>query len=1252
MSPRGKRGRQPKRAGSQLGAISAVGGWIEGEFLLKAASGAASAQGKADYGISRSLEFEEELARSWKIAKDLWARSADVGPLLEQALGFRLEPCPQLAVAERSFPLSYLAQGSLPVLLRGAPLDKPADFGESGRHTPFELMRQLVSSGSFRWALVGDPKRLRLLHSSASLTRPAYLDVDLERIFTEELQSEFAALWRLLHGSRFLQVQGRCLWDSWLQEAQVSGQRALEQLRAGVRSALGYLGDGFLAAASNDPLRGRLAEGTLSAEAYFQQLLRLIYRMLFLLVTESRGLLHPEAATAEQREIYRKGYALSRLLERARLRQLDLHGDLWEGLQVVFAGLAGGQSALGLPALGGLFAKELCPDLDAAGLPNADLLLAVGALGFASHAKALQSRVNYRDLDTEELGSVYEGLLELRPQLAVQDGRWRFQLGEEGTSAKGSARKLTGSYYTPDALVRELVHSALDPLVDQVLASKPADPGEALLALKVVDPACGSGHFLLAAARRLAEHVAAVGLLAPQHALREVVRRCIYGVDQNPLAAELCRVALWIESVEPGKPLGLLEYHVRCGNSLVGAWEDPLGVPPEAFGALPGDDKLVIRRLKADNHRVAVGIDRLLDYRQGELTYQVQETLALPEESLADQQRKRLRLEELYQNPDYHRLKLLRDAWCAAFFLPKREGAPVLTSTQLEILRFGPQRESLAPLHQAISEIAREQAFFHWSLMFPEVFERGGFDCVLGNPPWERLEVQEQEFFKGRLPELAAEKNVHRKQAIKELAESNPALYADYQEALHASAALKQFLGGSGLYPLSAGGNTNTYLFFAELALRLLREGGRLGILVPSGVATDWASQPFFAALVGQRKLVSLFDFENREGLFPAVDSRQRFCLLTAQRARASTLPDFAVYLASPEDLGDPRRHYALGPTELRLFNPNSGSLPLLRSQRDLWLAKKIYQRVPVLWEETGGNPWGLSFFMMFQMSADAPLFSDQGVPLVEAKMFWQYDHRYADMEGDRSAAPADRTAPIRPRYWVPQREVESRLAARGWDKPYLIAWRDIARATDERTVIATVLPRVGTGHTAPLLLSDQPVPLQLCLLANLNSLVLDYCARQKLGGTHVTYHYLKQFPALHPEHYRPEDLLYIVPRVAELVYTARDLDGFAALLKEEARGDLATALASLQPGQPYVFDGERRALLRAELDAYYARLYGLNEEELSFILDPESVEPGYPSETFRVLKEKERSPSKFGRYRTMELTLGAYRDRDLLAQD
>ncbi|HXF08050.1 MAG TPA: N-6 DNA methylase [Candidatus Acidoferrales bacterium] len=1286
-------------------ALALEGGLFNAEWLAKVAHLEAPLQKPDDYAIPAGLALRDEIARAWRMAQAQWLKFqptlATPGPaaaerfvtaLLEtvgfDALEKRAEP---IVLGERSFPISH-AQHHIPILIAapGEGLDEGHPrFGEGGRRrSPFGLLQEYLNADhAALWGIVSNGRTLRLARDNASLTRPAWLEADLERIFTEERFADFSVLWLILHASRFGQP-GRdpadCPLEAWRQAGQQAGIRAREALRRGVERALRELGQGFLAEPANAALRGALTTGALTPAGYFQELLRLVYRLIFLLTVEERGLLHPPGSDPAAQALYARGYGLRRLRERAvRHSAHDAHTDLYAALKVSFRGLARGEPRLALPALGGLFGDEQTPQLDAAALQNRHLLGALWALAWIARDGATE-RVNWRDMGPEELGSVYESLLELVP--VVDEGAASFSFAGSDES-RGNARKLSGSYYTPDSLVQALLDSALEPVIAQKKAERPEDEAGAILSITVIDPAVGSGHFLLAAARRLAAHLARAraegqpGAAEHRRALREVVSHCLFGVDRNPMALELAKIALWLEAMTPEAPLSFLDTHLVLGDALLGVLDPAClaeGIPDEAFKPLTGDDKATCERLKKRNREARKALGRLteqgpqplLDFARHTVAAELAALDDLPDDTLEQIAAKRAAYEAVRAQQE--RAGLAEDLLLAAYLSPKRPDTEARVPTGEHLLR----ALTGQPVDEAVVEAARQTArahhVLHWREAFAQVFARGGFDCVLGNPPWEMMQLAPSEFFASSAPSIAnAQNHAAAQKLIAGLANSNPHLLRAYEEALHETHAKQAFVHGSGRYPLTSLGRINLAPLFAETALCLLKPGARSGLVLPSGIATDSFTQQFFRHLADGR-LVSLVDFENRAGLFPAVDSRQKFSLLTLGQAERAEL---AFFLTAPEQLKDARRRFSLTPAEFALLNPNTRTCPVFRSQADAELTKKIYRRVPVLWDETrsDGNPWGLSFMLMFMMNTSSYLFRTAArrseladpVPLYEAKMIHQFDHRWAtyagaqakltddEADGARDSTAAEKARPdytVTPRYWVERAEVEARLQDKGWQRGWLMGWRDICRSTDERTVIAAVFPRVGVGHTLPIWFAAEKLDasgptyrsatVQAALIANLNTLILDFIARQKVGGTHLTYSYFKQFPVLPPTAYTPEALAFIVPRVLELTYTAFDLKPFYDdLVAENPAFDPRPQPAR---GQPFPWDPARRAELRAELDACYARLYGLTRDELRYLLDPSAVlGPDYPSETFRVLKEKEIR--QYGEYRTQRLVLAAW---------
>ena len=989
----------------------------------------------------------------------------------------------------------------------------------------------------------------------------------------------------------------------------------------------------------------------------------------------------------------------------------------------MFRALQRGEAALGLPALGGLFRREMTPTIDPLPLPNRRFYEAVFNLAWLRQDGALH-RVAWRDMQTEELGSVYESLLELVPRLADGGTALAYASGAEG---KGHERKTTGSYYTPYALVQALLDSALDPVIRDRRRGVGTPNGEAgaegVLTMTVCDPACGSGHFLLAAARRIAEAVAReraeeggepYGPDAHRRALREVVARCIFGVDRNDFAVELARVALWIETVEPGRPLGFLDANIRVGDSLLGlASLDALreSMPDAAFKPLTGDDKAVARALAKRNRAEREG-QGALDLLGGgwslppEVARFDEAIRRAPQDTLEQVEAVRARFEGRMDDPARRRLRLAADAYVAAFLLPKREPeTPGRREPEVPTSRFvwetlaGRRPDPL--LEPIVTAAAREAHAFHWPLAFPGVAERGGFDVMLGNPPWERVKLQEREFFAARAPEIAEAPNAAaRGRAIRALLEAGPgtlgwALHGAFEAAKRAAEAASVFArvpgAEGGRFALTGRGDVNTYALFAELFARGVNWHGRAGVIVPTGIATDATTAPFFGWLVAEQRLQAFFSFENEEMIFPGVHHAFKFAILTTKPICSESSSTFLFFARKVSALLDPRRRFTLTPAQIAAINPNTRTAPVFRSRADADLTARIYERVPVLVnDEAGadGNPWSIRVHTrIWHMAEDshwlrtaddlaregfrredsdwvragagraandgaldllgggdarslvleaaAPV--ERFVPLYEAKMIHQFDHRWATYEASpkgpaaRDATTAEKADPTfepTPRYWVPEPEVAARLAAKGWHRGWLMGWRDITNATNERTVIASAFPRAAVGHTAPLFFLRAEPPLWATFLANTSALVLDFAARLKVGGTHLTYGYLKQLPILPPATYSEVALAHIVPRVLELTYTSHAMAPFARDLGHE--------------GPPFAWDEDRRAWLRAELDGWFAHAYGLSRDDLAYVLDPaDALGPDYPSETFRVLKANEIR--RHGEFRTRRLVLAAY---------
>lgn len=1243
-----------------------------------------------------------EIGKAFSIARASWyhftaSGHANIKPwahtLLKDVLGYQLDECPAVGIPAdrraadddqppRRYPITYIAGPEascvIPVLVVPATqdLDKSMDFGHGMKQAPARLMQQFLNeSDRFLWALVTNGTTLRLMRDNPALSRPCYLEADLDTMLSTADAVAFDTMWRLMHSSRaVLRTQGEpteCLWEDWSKELEEQGSRARDGLRDSVERALCALGTGFLhgKGSGNDELRAALREGRIDANDFYQELMRTVYRLIFLSVTEERDLIHAhDRRLTTAVRAYDAAYSLSRLVDRALNPDDDerFH-DLWEAQRIVFKALASNepQRDLALPALGGLFAADQCPHLNECVLPNKYFLLALRHLRwFRADRTTAFARVDYRYMGAEELGSVYESLLELTPVLSPELTNFYLQGGcEDQNKARGNVRKSTGSYYTPTCLVEQVLNTALNPLLEQCRTE-----GE-LLRLRVIDPACGSGHFLLGAARRLAGTLAAIRAGGPYtqedflKAMHDVVSRCIYGVDINPMAIELVRMNLWLEGYQPGKPLSFLDHHLQAGNSLLGIIDTKClsyGIPSDAYKPLAGDDKEICKELKKSN----TSLVKLLRSGNRSLALASPERPAdleqMPEDSPSEVRAKERAWSNIRKEQERDIQTAAADVWVGAFLLPKTPGADIPTTSLLEGLANGFASID-EPAVAAARAACRAAGVFHWPLRFPEAMAEGGFHCVLGNPPWEKIKLQEKEFFSVRCPAIAAASNAAERNCLIQLlkegkmthhqegTEGTPApweqpLFRQYEDALRQAEAESLFYHApaqdGGRFPLTGVGDVNLYALFAELDDQLRCPAGRAGFIVPTGIATDDSTKAFFQYIVQGRQLASLYDFENKE-LFPAVHKSYKFSLITLSPAEQA---DFACYLVHPRELADKRRHFKMTAEDFALINPNTGTCPLFRCGEDARLCQKLYRRAPVLMrDETEENPWGIKFGTLLHMSNDSRLFltepEEDALPLYEGKMVHHYDHRWAtftDTGGDanaRDATPeehADSAWEPAPRYWVRRADVLSHLPKDIPNPPpWLLGFRDICRATDERTFVCSFIPFTAVGHTLPLIFSsNDQVKAIACLAANLSALVLDYVARIKVGGTHMTYHYLKQFPVLPPEAYSSEDQDYICSRVLEFSYTSESMLSWA-----EDMG---------YKGNPFPWNPDRRAILRAELDARIARLYGLTREELDYILDPTSFfgDDG-PTQTFPGLRRKEEK--LYGEYRTRRLVLEAW---------
>jgi len=1295
------------RARSQFSAVKTEGGLLPQDLLARIQAGDPKLDGTKGetYHLGAHERIGEAANRSWSRLLAAWnafhvalEKEPETGlttgvtrdrwllPLFQE-LGYgRLPRGRAITVDGKTFAVSHTWHHS-PVHLLGSRVDldqRQKGVAGAASSSPHGLVQDFLNrSDDHLWGFVSNGYRLRVLRDHHSLTRQAYVEFDLQAIMDGEQYSEFLLLWLVCHQSRVeTDKPEECWLEKWVHTSREEGVRALDKLRDGVEKAIEALGTGFLKHRANTMLRealekGGQEQGGLDKQDYYRQILRLVYRLIFIFVAEEREALLDPAASEDARARYDRFYSTRRIRDLSEKRRGGPHGDLWRGLALVMSKLDDGEPALALPALGSLlWGPSACPWLMDAECSNEHVLDAFRQLSHIQEGKT-RYPVNWRNVGADELGSIYEGLLELHPRLNKEAGTFELD------TAAGHERKTTGSYYTPTSLVDCLLDSALDPVLDE--AAKKGE--DAILALKVCDPACGSGHFLVAAARRIAKRLASVrsGDDEPsprdvQRALRDVVGRCVYGVDVNPMAVELCKVSLWMEAIEPGRPLSFLDSHIQCGNALLGTTPALMarGIPDDAFKPIEGDDREVAKRLKKRNRQERKTLQEQLPFMRAEDKQVFDEFVECDQGPDFDLESVRAQ-ENCWVNLSRSRVfrdaKFLADAWCAAFVWPKQpgeeEGAAITQALWRRLQRDA--TSSSRATRRIVRELAQRYQFFHWHLAFPSVFgatpglqtdgaesaPSAGFDLLIGNPPWERVNINQKEWFAARHPPVAAARNAAaRRAAIARLEVEEPAIFHEWGAASRHAAGVSHLVRASQRYPDCGRGLVNTYSIFAECGCELVSRLGSVGLILPSGIATDDTTKHFFRRLLRDGRLRSLYEFEN-VGFFSAGKGHMlRFALTTIVGAeRAVEAADCLFQGQGIADLQDPERRITLTEERIARINPNSGTSPIFRWRRDADISDRVYSAVPILLPDNGNSPWGIRLKRMFHMSEDSGQFktvdelsgggyslegnsfvrgNEVMMPLIEPKMVYHFDHRKCDYSQQPPGARPHRLPdlplskkvdpsfqPI-PFYWVPATAVEEYLESNNWDCGWIMGWREVTDArASVRSVIVAVLPPTAVNHKFPLIFCAH-THMAHCLDAVFCSFALDYCARQKIGGLSLTYEILKQLPVPSPDAFNApcpwQDAVsladWMKSRVLELVYTSWELRMFA-------KGVGYT-------GPPFVWNSKRRDLIRSELDAAIFHVYGFVRADVSYVMD-----------TFPVVRRYDERAH--GDFRTKLLILDAF---------
>jgi hypothetical protein len=1272
--------------------IRSEGGLLPPDLLRRVLDPKAKLEGVApeDYGLPQSERLNEAITQSWNRLRKHWVefRTAASGlaegepgtgltndkwslPLLRELDFGPLPTTPARQIAERSYAISRFL-GPVPIHLVGCgvSLDRRAAGVRGAASTnPHGLVQEYLNrSADSLWAVVSNGLCLRILRDNQALSRQSYLEFDLETMFVGEIYSDFVLLWMMTHASRFTPREGdrlkTCFLERWTRLAQEQGTRALGDLRGGVERALQVLGEGFTSHPKNTTLRDALRTGQVSPADFHGQLLRGVYRLIFLFVAEDRildglPLLHPRDesdAARLARERYAAHYSTARLREMASKIKGSRHGDLWRQFQLPVGALSGDRKSenirnhLALPALGSfLWNPANTAALNDAELTNHDFLESLRNLAFTRQGKVLRP-VDYQNLGAEELGGVYESLLALTPQLSADGARFSF------AEFAGSERKTSGSYYTPDSLVQCLLDSALDPVVEEAIKGKTGPEAEnAILALKVCDPAVGSGHFLVGAAHRLARHLSRVRAhsqgesepspLLYQHALRDVIGNCLYGVDINPMATELCRVSLWLEALEPGKPLSFLDHHIRVGNSLLGTTPELLakGIPDDAFTPIEGDDKKFAVALKKWNQTERTQMSLPLA-AEGESSYgsiadRITYLDSLDDDSIDRVHEKEETYERLNTSEEYRHEKMIADAWCAAFVWKKRKEAPqAVTEDILRQLRKAPSSVP-AQTHSEIHRISNYYRFFHWHLAFPEVFAKGGFDLMLGNPPWDTLSPDAKEFFSSYDPQVRFQDRDGQERLIDTLLK-NSHIAQRWESNCRDLYAIVHFIKHSGRYKMFAPGNLgkgdfNVYRMFIETGLSLMRSNGWASQIVPEGLYNGANCMAIRQALYEMCRLDCVYGFENaNEVWFTGIDTRMKFCLYAAHAGGQTESFRAAFNTRSLDKLAEVKAGRWLNiPVRLvREFSPDALAIMELGNQIDIDISAKMY-RWPSFSDETAGPPRRV-YMREIDMGNDRELFTEDptGIPLYEGRMVDQFDHRAKGYRSGRGRAanwedlPFDRSdKSIQPQWHIPRDRVPAKCRER--INSYRVGFCDVASPTNERTLIATLIPpSVICGDKVPTItFEDQSLWQLVFWIAVANSYAMDFIARKKVS-LKMSYTVVDSLPFPRIERRDPR-AREVVSCALRLICTGLEMITFWNQLAAEGWVS-KTVSESTIPGE---MDAEARLGLLAEIDAIVARdLFALTRSELEYILTTFPTQQRYQEE-------------QYGEFRSRRLILEAF---------
>lgn len=1220
------------------------------------------------------------------------------------------------------------------------PLDRRS--GRRGEETApsTQMLRYLrriddITSGALRWGILTNGSKWRLYFSGARSVSEQFFELDIAAIL--DLPGHNDGLFALNEADRrhwlkvFLLVFRREAFVSAGADPRTFHERALEEGKFYEERVAEDLSRKVFGEVFPDLVRAIVKA---APEADLQEVreaaLILLYRLLFILYAEDRDLLPVKDTRYDDYGLRNK----VRLDVQERKDKNDVFSETaaryWGAMADLFIAIDQGDASIGLPPYnGGLFDQERHAILTNIRIPDAVMARVIDALSFEVTPEG-RKYINYRNLSVQQLGSIYERLLEYE---VTRDGE------DITVQPNIFARKGSGSYYTPDDLVQLILTETLEPLVEErkrafrdkiaelgqgdlpdhrkIGQLKRLDPATALLDLKICDPAMGSGHFLVSLVDFMADQVIAAmaeaELEAPEewgdyisplgeridtirntilanaderdwtideeqlddrHIIRRMVlKRCIYGVDKNPMAVELAKVALWLHTFTVGAPLSFLDHHLRCGDSLFGSWVKK-GIDKAATYGTPLLLHEPMKRALRAASKMQI-VEGLTDaeiaeaHRSADVFAEVEDMTA-PLDALL----------KLIHAIDWLDIKDKAGKDALKIFFDGQFGDPLdVAMGKKEPKTKREEGQRFAEILGQARMLIAEENFLNWQVTFPGIWSdweedelTGGFHAIVGNPPWDKMRFEEIPWFEQRVPEIAKlGSGAERKEAINELIESEPELHRQFEQARDRSTLATNVARKSKDYPLLSGGDTNIYSLFVEQAHRLLNAHGRSGLLVPSGIASDGTSAKFFEQVSTGGQLRTLIDFENRRtryGLrpfFEDVDSRFKFCVFVLSKMAMDDPAKCAFFLQAVSELEHEDVVFEYRAEDFDRVNPNTKTAPIFRSRRDAEICARIYEAAPVYSRhDTKEKQYPIKLGVPMHVTHDSKHFHPRekleangfyhvgnhilekgevrARPLYEGKMMMDYDHRSADVvvnlaNSKRPAQPKEialdeKHDPSRmsiPRFWV-QESAPKRPLSLSW----LLVYKNVCSPTNRRGMIACIVPTNRCGHSLQILVPDQDEDgLESYkssvsnLLANISSIAFDFVARAKIQGNNLSWYIFEQLPVIPPErlasvHFGPKNAAEIVREaVLELTYTAHDMAPFA---RDMGYVDEA---GTVKP--PFTWDEERRLVLRAKLDAVFFHLYGITDRD----------DIRYIYSTFPIV-EREEKAAYGGKYRSRELCL------------